>query len=402
MSTETEPTFFLGDHAQTRLQIEAQASAEPVIVARLLTVDIVHHIFSFIPPRQRLDLMWELRRDSPFFAIVFDAQILLWMDISSFDEMDDIAAELHHYINRLWHYSARLSRVIPITLNTVAFPLSVQSTMALVSSDMWPVVSSLDLYIPSDQFSDSEFMLLISLCSNVSDVTVVLYAHEISYQPSVYLPRPSHEFPSCVLPRSLRILNLTAFYLPRSFLSINDFSQVVSLSLMDLYIPSQSDAMVACPLYTLLSVMPRLQSLSVHVQSFFPFCEEFWTFPSSSTPPIVPFLEVLDLSGNPEHMYSTINHLVVFSVRPFSQVRLMFECVDTSGSYPRLQAIPVFREEVYSFCDLFAADPLSFLFRTSRRLESGHTLSMECHWSLISSYGVSWVSYLVFCSVVRS
>lgn len=382
--------------------MEVQASAEPVIVARLLTFDIVHHIFSFIPPRERLDLMWELRRDSPFFAIVFDAQISLWMDISSFDEMDDIAAETHHYIDRLGHYSARLSRIIPLTLSTVAFPLSVQSTMALVSPDMWPVVSSLDLFIPSDQFSDSEFMLLISFCSNVSDLAVVLYAHEISYQSSVYLPISSHEFPSCALSRSLRVLKLTGFYLPPSFLPMNNFSQVVHLSLMDLYIPLQNDAMVACPLYTILSVMPRLQFLFVHVQSVFPFCEDFWTFPFCSTPLIVPFLEVLDLSGIPEHMYSTINHLVVFSVRPLSRVRLMFECVDTSGSYPCLQAIPVLHEEVYCFCDLFATDPLFFLFSTSRRLESGRTLSTECYWSLISSCGMSWVSYLVFGSVVRS
>lgn len=395
MSQELEPTFFVGNHSVVRFHMDERARNEPAILSGSLSFDIVHRIFDFIPFRQRITLMWMLRQDSPFFAIAFDAQISLWMGFLSFEDGDEIAEDVHHYISQLWHYAFRRNRILPAVVDTVGTPLSIASTMAFISRDIWPWVSAIDLSIPSGEFEEQDLLSLISWCSQACRVTITLDGHEINVHPSSYLPIPSLGFSSRALPATLRVLELACLYLTPSSLA-HELASLVSFSLVELYLPDNSDSTSMCSLYDLLRVMPRLRHLMVHVQYCFPFWADFWAFPSFGTYSsfAVPSLETLDLLGNPEQLSSAINHLVTFTVRPLSTVRLTFTCTNTAASYPSLDVLPSFREEMYNYCDTFVTSPVSFRILTSRRLECGNLLSMEISWELVAEHGNFWVCFV--------
>lgn len=395
MSQELEPTFFVDDHSVVRSHMDDRARNEPAILSGLLSFDIVHHIFAFIPFGRRIALMWALRQDSPFFAIAFDAQISLWMGFLSFQDGDEIAEDVHHYISQLWHYAFRRNRIIPAVVDTVGTPLSIASTMTFISRDIWPWVSAIDLSIPSGEFEEQDLLSLISWCSRARRLTIALDGHEINVHPSNYLPIPSLGFSSHALPATLRVLELACLHLKPSLLA-HEFASLVSFSLVNLYLPDNNDSTSMCSLYDLLHVMPRLRHLLIHVQYCFPFWADFWAFPpfGTSSSFIVPSLETLDLLGNPEHLYSAINHLVTFTVRHLSTVRLTFTCTNTAASYPSLDIVPAFREEIYNYCDTFVTSPVSFRFLTSRQLECGNLLSMETSWELVAEYGNFWVCFV--------
>ncbi|EIM87297.1 uncharacterized protein STEHIDRAFT_110544 [Stereum hirsutum FP-91666 SS1] len=303
-----------------------------------LPFDVFLHILSFIPMRERTTLMWHLRASAPYFAIAFDVQPKLWMDVFSGQELDFERDAINRYVFGLWLSLAAINRRLRSTVTTTHEPRDLNYTLGLLPDEAWPHATRLDVAIPTDDRLTDDLGGLLDLASNALEITL-----------------------------AIDVLN-------------------------ELNVVEDDDR--AASLYDILLTTPRLETVEVRASAGVLLSERFWSFPppDPSSSILVPHLQHVVLAGDAQQTPSAYNYLVDPSIRPLTFVSFLLYCHSNviGVPYPDLALVPPFREAVLFTCDTLFFVPNFFGIACSRIGPSGRRLAMEGHWEFIDIGFSGW------------
>lgn len=365
--------------------------------------DVWHHIWSLVPPKTRMERMFELCTRSSFLAALFEDMPSLWTDWFISPRSGRLQSPSFRCARRIWlWYYGRDNRSSPIRLHATSEAVWVFLIPAIIPASVLSSVQHITINFPPALLDEPSiisnfFGYLPSLQSiDLTAGNYLVYGSRHIWLEGI--PVNDDCIPNAY---SLTALRLTGALPSSQFPDAIDLTSLTSLIISNLVVSSVTDTV---RLRDIVGMVPNLLDLVITSTEDQYVDSRFWVPPPRGFGSLIPFLRSIRVAGHITHLYKFLSTVCADSSMRLEDVDATFHCLPSSSPFAIFDSIPEFRAELTWRADTIGFGEAPYTITTRRNPTSSAPMRWAMRWILLGFTPGSriWVSVTVYYVLYRS